>query len=109
MIVAMLNITELQQSILIVVIERDNLDRMRKADPVTLESIPKGGILKPPLYPLNFSTLIAYEPDAEELKAKATGNALEFLQWLERGRVFIQGKDGSENARALRGEPSHGD
>jgi hypothetical protein len=102
MIAAMLNIKELQQSILIVVIEPENLERMKTGDPATLESIAKGGILVPPLFPLNFSTLLAYEPDTAELYIKAQGPPLEFLQWLERGRVFIPGKDGVENSKVIR-------
>jgi hypothetical protein len=104
MIAAMLNIKEMQTSILVVVIEPENLERMKTGDPATLESLSKGGILAPPLFPLNFSTLIAYEPDTTELYIKAQGPALEFLQWLERGRVFIKGKDGVENTRVIRSE-----
>lgn len=102
MVAAMLNLSETRQSILIVVIEKDNLDRMRTGDPVTLESISQGGILPPPLFPLNLSTLIAYEEDDAELYIKAQGDTLEFLRWLERGRKFIKGLDGSENSFTLR-------
>jgi hypothetical protein len=102
MIAAMLNIHETRQSILIVVIEPDNLKRMENGDPCTLESISEGGIMAPPLYPLNLSTLIAYEPDTADLYIKAQGPPLEFLRWLERGRRFIEGVDGSENTVRLR-------
>jgi len=102
MIAAMLNLTVLEQSILIVVIETDNFERMKDGDPITLESVLKGGILPPPSFPLNFSTLIAYEPDTAELYIKAQGEPLAFLQWLERGRVFIEGVDGSEHTVRLR-------
>jgi hypothetical protein len=110
MIAAMLNIKELQISVLIVVIEPENLKRMESGDPCTLESISQGGILAPPLFPLNLSTLIAYEPDTAELYIKAQGPPLEFLQWLERGRKWIPGKDGRENSvllRSERGDRSH--
>lgn len=102
MITSMLNIHELKTSVLIVVIEPENLERMKKGDPATLESISQGGILPPPLYPLNLGTLIAYETDTAELYIKAQGNTLDFLRWLERGRVFIKGKDGTENSRVIR-------
>jgi hypothetical protein len=102
MIAAMVNIKETFQSILIVVIEPDNLERMKTGDPATLEAITKGGILPPPMFPLNFSTLVAYEPDTAELYIKAQGDTLEFLRWLERGRVFIKGKDGIENTKVIR-------
>lgn len=102
MIAAMLNIKELQTSILIVVIEPENLERMKTGDPATLESISKGGILVPPLFPLNFSTLLAYEPDTAELYIKAQGPPEDFLRWLERGRKWDPAKDGKENIRVIR-------
>jgi hypothetical protein len=88
MVAAMLNIKELHKSVLIVVVETDNLERMKDGDPCTLESISQGGALAPPLYPLNLATLIAYEPDTTELYIKAQGDPLEFLRWLERGRKW---------------------
>jgi hypothetical protein len=102
----MLNVDELQQTILFVVIERDNLDRMRQADPATLESILKGGVLAPPKYPMNFNVLIAYEEDDAELYRRAKEDPLEMLKWLERGRRFVKGIDGKENSFSLRKEPS---
>lgn len=105
----MLNIREMQKSVLIVVLETENLERMKTGDPVTLESIGEGGILPPPHFPLNFSTLIAYEPDSANLYLKAGGEPLEFLRWLERGRVFIKGKDGVENVRFIRRENAERD
>ena len=98
MIAAMLNVDPLKQSILVVVIEGDNLDRMKKADPITLESTKEGGLLEPPKYPLNLSLLIAYEEDQDELYRRAKTNAVEMLKWLERGRVFIKGVDGKVEA-----------
>lgn len=97
MIMAMVNIDELRQSILIVVIETGNIERMKKADPVTIESNRHGGILEAPRYPDDFSVLIAYEENQDELYQKAKGDPATFLKWLERGRVFIQGVDGKEN------------
>jgi len=63
MLMSMINLDRLQQTILLVVIQRDNLDRMKKADPITLESTLAGGLLPPPRYPLNLSILMAYEDD----------------------------------------------
>jgi hypothetical protein len=103
----MLNINETRQSILIVVIEPDNLKRMENGDPCTLESISEGGIMAPPLYPLNLSTLIAYEPDTADLYIKAQGPALDFLRWLERGRRFVEGIDGRENSLNITPKPSN--
>jgi hypothetical protein len=107
MIAGMINSDELQQSILFVVIERDNLERMKQGDPATLESIMKGGVLLPPRWYMNFSVLIAYEEDDAELYRHARdGNGLELLQWLERGRKFVKGLDGAENTFSIRKEPS---
>jgi hypothetical protein len=75
---------------------------MKNADPATLESISQGGILRPPVYPLNLSTIIAYEADEIELYTKAKGDVLVFLRYLERGRRFIEGLDGVENTITLR-------
>ena len=97
MIAAMLNIHELKQSILLVVIESGNLRRMELGDPATLESTNNGGILTPPLYPLNFNMLLAYETDEKKLYEMAQGEAIEFLRYLERGRKFYKEIDGVEN------------
>ena len=97
MMIGMMDIDELSQSILFIVLERDNVERMRKADSVTLESICKGGLLQPIMYPRNFSIFVAIEEDQDELYRRARGDRLEFLRWLERNRVFIPSVDGKEN------------
>jgi hypothetical protein len=101
MLAAMINIKELRQTILVVVIETDNLERMKEADPITLESHAAGGLLPTPLYPLNFSVLIAYEEDTDELQRQAKIGGAAFLNWLERSRKFDPAKDGVKNARPL--------
>lgn len=98
MLMAMLNLDESKQTILLVVIERDNLDRMKKADPITLESTLAGGLLPPPRYPENLSILMAYEEDQDEVYMRARGNQGELLEWLNRGHVFIKGVDGKSEA-----------
>jgi hypothetical protein len=99
MIAAMLNIDEKQQSIVIVVIEADNLARMKQADPITLASIKAGGVLVAPRYPANLSLLIAYEEDDAELyRIARSSNTLDLIEYLERGWEFkpaIDGKDKS--------------
>jgi len=98
MIAAMLNVDELQQSILVVVIESGNLRRMELGDPATLESTNNGGVLTPPRYPQNFNVLIAYDPDEKKLYEMAAKlSAIEFLRYLERGRKFYKEIDGVEN------------
>lgn len=101
MLVSLVNIPEEKKSILYVVIEKNNLERMEKADPLTLESITEGGMLPRVMFPDNFSVLIAYEPNEEELYAKAKKGGLEFMQYLERGRRFDPKVDGIENARPI--------
>lgn len=98
MIAAMLNIDELQQTIMVVIAETENLDRMKEADPITLESKQKGGILPAPKYPQNFSVLIAYEADQPELYKRVQIGGPQLLAWLERGRKWIPGKDGASTA-----------
>lgn len=99
----MVNFDELKQSILYVVLEEDNLRRMNLADPVTLESAKKGGLLPRPVYPENFSVLIAYERDTDELYRKAQEGGAILLKWLERGRVFKPGVDGVGEAFRIPG------
>jgi hypothetical protein len=101
MIAAMLNVQELQESILIVVIESGNLRRMELGDPATLESTNNGGILTPPMYPQNFNILIAYDTDEKKLYEMAKKPPMEFLRYLERGRKFYKEIDGTENAKPI--------
>lgn len=104
MVMAMINIKALRRSILVIVLEKDNLDRMAKGDPVTVESTLRGGLMTPPMFPMDYSVLISTELDQAELYKRAKGNGAEFLDWLERGRVFIKGVDGTENASRLKSE-----
>jgi hypothetical protein len=103
MIMAMLDIDASQESILVVVLQPENLIRMQHADQATLESINRGGILPPPLYPKNLSMLVAYEENAEELQKRLeAGNVIRLVQWLERGRQFVDGLDGKENIQTVK-------
>jgi hypothetical protein len=104
MIVAMMNIHELRRSIMVVVIESDNLRRMQLGDPCTLESVNNKGVLPGPLYPQNFNVLIAYDEDEKKLMEMARGPAYEFLRYLERGRKFYPGIDGVEVALPIEKE-----
>lgn len=101
MIAAMLNIDELQRSILIIVIESGNLRRMELGDPATLESTNNGGVLTPPRWPLNFNVLIAYDTDEKKLHEMAKGDLADFLRYLERGRKYYKEIDGVENAELV--------
>ena len=99
MIASMMDFDRTEESILVIVIERDNLERMEKADPITLESVQRGGVMPVPKYPQAFSLLIGYEKDDAELYRRVRGgSAIDLLRWLERGRVFIESIDGKANA-----------
>lgn len=103
MIFSMLNDDEKRESIIILVIERENLERMRRADPATLESPQRGGIMQTPKYPEQLSILVAYEGDDAELYRRIRAeNLAELLRWLERGRQFDPERDGKENAFTVR-------
>lgn len=108
MIMSMVELDERKQTILYVIIERENLARMEKADPITLESIAEGGMLPAPRYPANFSVLIAYEPDSEELYKMAQRPPM-LIRWLERGRKYIRGLDGKENSFKMAKELENAD
>ena len=83
MIAAVINDPKLKRTVIVVVIEADNMQRMKKGDPATLEHRNRGGILPTIDYPENYAVLVAYEEDEVELYKKAkTG---ELLQYLERG------------------------
>ena len=99
MIVSRLNFHHNKSSVLIVIIEKDNLDRMKRADPITIEGASRGGKVMPGiLFPDNLSLLIAYEEDDVELYTLAkTGDLSALLHWLERGRKFDPKTDGPEN------------
>lgn len=99
MVYTTLNIDATKESIIVVVIQPENLRRIRNADPITLESERRGGIMQPVKYPDQLSLLIAYENDEDEVyKRVRTGNLGELLEWLERGRRFIPGVDGKEQS-----------
>src|SRR5579864_1499775 len=102
MIMSMVNIEVEKRSVLLIVIEKDNFERMQKAAPVTLESFARGGGLPAPAFPRNLSILFAYEEDQPKLYelAKAANKDAEgvmaLFKYLERGRELIEGKDGVE-------------
>lgn len=78
--------------VFVIVLERENLDRMKEADPADLQLLEylKGPILNAPLKQLNL--VIAYEEDLNELlRIKKEGNAWDLIRWLERGRKIIPG------------------
>jgi DNA-directed RNA polymerase subunit H (RpoH/RPB5) len=99
MIVTVINVPEKQETLLLVVIEKENLERMKQADPITIESAIRGGkILKTVEYPKSLTILIAYEEDDARLYSIArSGDLVELLRYLERGRKFNPEVDGKAN------------
>jgi predicted GNAT superfamily acetyltransferase len=102
MIVTLINNDEVQQTYLIVVIEPDNLERMRKADPITFQSNRLKGILPEVKYPADLAVLIAYEEDDAELyKLAKDGDFKALASYLTRGYRFDRSEDGAERAFSL--------
>ncbi|HEY2352010.1 MAG TPA: hypothetical protein VGH83_05835 [Candidatus Acidoferrum sp.] len=92
-----------KESFLIIIIQPDNLERMRKADPITLETKEiKGGLLPTPKYPARLTVVIAYEEDDFEInKLALTGEFSEVLRYIMRGYKFHRDIDGKEHAFTL--------
>jgi hypothetical protein len=84
------------RTIIIVVIEADNLRRMENADPLTLNPLRFGGLLYPVMYPANLQIVIAYEPQAGELyrMIENGASARTIREYVERGYTFtnVDGK-----------------
>jgi hypothetical protein len=99
MIIATVDLPNPDRTILVMIIEKDNLDRMRVGDPITLESRAMGGHVMPKVrYPENLSLLVAYEEDDVELyKLARNGDMLALLRYLERGRTWKPDVDGKKN------------
>lgn len=106
MIVSRVNLHSERRSVLIVVMEKSNLDRMKLADPITIESAKKGGKVMPALlYPDNLDLLIAYEEDDVELyKHTKSGDLAALLTYLERGRKYDPKTDGPSNIFPIPGK-----
>jgi hypothetical protein len=99
MIASVINDPREKQTVILLIIEPENLERMSKGDPATLESVAMGGVLPNVEYPENYGVIVAYETDSLELYKKTRGGDLgELLRYLNRGRRFIQGVDGTGNA-----------
>lgn len=79
---------------LILIIESDNLKRMKTADPITLHCKQSGGLLDIK-HPNNYRMTVAYEEDQEELYRLAKTKDIKALEdYVNRGYKFISGRDG---------------
>jgi hypothetical protein len=94
---------EKRRTVLAVVIETDNLERMKAADPITIESDSRGGLMPHLPYPDNTSLLIAFESDtAPILELARKQNVIGLFQYLERGFQFKQDIDGRHRSIHIR-------
>jgi len=104
MICTMIDVEKINQTFLIVIIEPSNFERMRKADPITLEAVARGGALPTPKFPTNMSMIVAYEEDDVELYRlcrSGTATLGELITYLERGRTWQKAADGRQNMARL--------
>lgn len=67
------------RSILYVVIEENNLGRMKEGDPITLPTAEFGSVMKDVRYPANLGIVICYEPDKALLQALVKAGDLSTL------------------------------
>lgn len=102
MMATLVNDYDRKASYLVVVLQPDNMERMRKADPVSLESVALGGILPTPAFPDKLGVVIAYEEDEVGLyKAAQTGNLADLLRFIQRGYHFNRDIDGTHRAFSI--------
>jgi hypothetical protein len=110
MILVYVDIPEKQRTVLCIVLEKDNLDRMREGDPVTLESPDAGGLLRRPRFPEGLSILVAYLEDSAEfyeIADKNVGNPRALLRYLEKKRQWRPEVDGVANSTNLKDFGKH--
>jgi hypothetical protein len=102
MVCSLINNDASQESFLIVVIQPQNLERMRKADPITLEPDRLGGLLPTVKYPARLRVLIAYEEDEVEVYRLGNLGFEQLFKYLLRGFKWKpEHEDGPENAFKL--------
>jgi hypothetical protein len=102
MMATLINNDERRESYLVIVIQPDNLARMQKSDPITLETQALGGVLPEAKYPDRLAVLVAYEEDEVALyKAAQTGDFGDILRLLHRGYKFKRDEDGTHRAFSI--------
>jgi DNA-directed RNA polymerase subunit H (RpoH/RPB5) len=102
MMATLINNDDSHESYIVIVIQPDNLARMQKSDPITLESEALGGLLPEVKYPARLALMIAYEEDEVALyKAAQTGDFGDILRLLRRGYKFNRDVDGTHRAFSI--------
>lgn len=92
------------KSLLVVIIEPENLDRMKQGDPITLNTA-EGGFIKG-LNPNNTELVIAYTDDPAPLYEMAKKSDLKgILAHISKGYKFHPGVDGVK-IESLKGQMS---
>lgn len=95
----MINNDQSRESVLFIILERDNLDRMKKADPITLSTEGLKGILPSPKYPDRMGVMVAYEEDEVAVYQLAqSGDTHAMFQYVMRGYKWKRDLDGDHNA-----------
>jgi len=101
MILTMANDDQEHRTILVIVIQKDNMERMKQADPISLDSVARGGMLPVPKYPDRMELVIAYEEDDAALMAAGRAGFQQLVRHLARGYNFKPEIDGTEKAELV--------
>lgn len=91
MVVTSINDPLKRQSLLIIVLGAENLERMRRGDPIVLAAPSSGGIVFSKVeFPNNCGILISYEEeDAPLYDLVRRGDAIAIARYLERGSISV--------------------
>src|ERR1017187_2879932 len=87
MILIQLNDDKTKRSMLVLVLETDNFERMKQADPITLMPKADGGFIHPIKYPDGFSFVVAFEENSGACYA-LQNDPQALIQHLNRGYKF---------------------
>lgn len=92
-----------EKTLVMLIIEKNNLERMKAGDPITIESVSDGGVLlKKVKYPGNMSWMIAYSEDDRVLYRLArNGDLAGIATHIQRNRKWVPEEDGRNNIVSL--------
>jgi len=86
---------EVKSTIMIIIIQPDNFERMKVGDPLTFQSASLGGLLPTIAYPNRLYMVIAYEEDLSKVyELSGDGKYAELMNYLHRGYSYVSGLDG---------------
>ena len=83
-------------SLMIFVLQDENIERLKIADPITMESTTLGGFLPPAMFPNHLRIMIAYESDMKKITEMASkpDGVKQLIDYLNRGYEYVPGVDG---------------